>query len=546
MIGAVDLSYLSRFARMSREALQYARMPFALLSYLRAPRTTDPAEEIRVQFRQRETRFLDTLRRTIFANPTHPYYSLFQVAGCAFGDLASAVQRDGLEPTLEALRREGVFLTHDEFKGRAPIVRSGRYVPADGASWSNPLVSGGLPGMSSGSSGQSVATRTSIAFMRYQEAQLDLVWREFELAQRAHAEFRTILPSLRAFELALAAARLGHRIDRWFPAGKPSRYATPYDSATRLMVATANLAGARMPYPEPLPPNDFLPVAAWIARQREKGVSCALTGFVSPAVRIAATAIDHGLDIRGTIFFVGGEALTFAKRATVEAAGAEIYPRYHTTEIGNIGHACRQMRTGNSVHLYREAVAVIVCKRPAPLSGVEVDSLHFTALLASAPRILINVEMEDSGVISESRCDCAFACAGLTTVIHDIASFGKLTGQGVTLVGTDLVSVLEQRLPALLGGRVGDFQLVEREAAGGTQIVLYVSPRVAVSAEAARQCFLEELRSRFGGSLAVGLWTHAQALEAVIEEPIAGSTGKVLPLHLLGVRRDGEVPGRLV
>ena len=135
------------------------------------------------------------------------------------------------------------------------------------------------------------------------------------------------------------------------------------------------------------------------------------------------------------------------------------------------------MKTGILLHLYREAVAVIVHKRPAPLSAVQVDSLHFTALLPSAPRILINVEMEDSGVIAEGRCDCAFTRAGLTTVIHDIASFGKLTGQGVTLVGTDVVSVLEQRLPALLGGRVGDFQLVEREGGGETLIVLYVSPR---------------------------------------------------------------------
>ena len=65
--------------------------------------------------------------------------------------------------------------------------------------------------------------------------------------------------------------------------------------------------------------------------------------------------------------------------------------------------------------------------------------------------------MEDSGVITESRCDCAFAGAGLTTEIRDIASFGKLSGHGVTLVGTDLVSVLEGRSPTLLGGRVGDF-----------------------------------------------------------------------------------------
>lgn len=122
----------------------------------------------------------------------------------------------------------------------------------------------------------------------------------------------------------------------------------------------------------------------------------------------------------------------------------------------------------------------------------------------------------------------------MTTVIHDIASFGKLSGHGVTLVGTDLVSVLEQRLPALLGGRVGDFQLVEREHSGRTEIVLYVSPRVRASADAARQCFLEELQRVFGGSLAAGIWTHADAISAVIAEPVAGSTGKILPLHLLG------------
>lgn len=194
--------------------------------------------------------------------------------------------------------------------------------------------------------------------------------------------------------------------------------------------------------------------------------------------------------------------------------------------------------TGNSVHLYRDAVAAIAHRRPAPLSGVDVDALLFTTLLPTSPRILINVDMEDSGVIAESRCDCAFARAGLTTVIHDIASVGKLSGHGVTLVGTDLVSVLEQGLPSRLGGRVGDFQLIERENGGQTAIVLYVSPRVQTTAEAARRCFLEELRRLFGGSLAAGIWTDANAISAVIAEPIAGATGKVLPLHLLGLRRD--------
>lgn len=523
------------------DGIRLLRMPFALLSYVRSPRLDDPEREIRNQLAQRESRFLDTVRRTIFAARDHPYQRLFQQAGCTYEDFAGAVRRDGLETALEAVRRAGVFLTHEEFKGRAPIIRSGRRIAASAASWNNPLVAGGLFGMSSGSSGDSIRTSESTAFLRYQEAHLAPLWRELGFTGRAHIELRPTMPSLRAFELGLGAARIGYRVDRWFPAGHPARKAVAYRAATRTMVALANLAGARMPYPKTLPANDFAPVARWIAAQRARGIACAVTGMVSPSVRVAAAALDHGLDIRGTIFSVGGEALTSAKRAVFEEAGAEVYSRYHITEIGDIGHGCRQIRSGNSVHLYHEAVAAIVHTRAAAMSGVEISSLFFSTLLPSSPRVLINAEMDDSGVLSRSSCDCTFSRLGWTTVISDLASFGKLTGHGVTLVGTDLVAVLEHHLPAILGGRAGDFQLVEREAGAQTEIVLYVSPRVQTSAAAAKQCFVAELSKHTGGSMAAGLWTSARAFDAVITEPIAGATGKVSSLHLLGVRRSATV-----
>ncbi len=519
---------------MRGDAVRYARMPFAVLAYLRAPRLAEPVGEIRAQWEQREARFLDTLRRTVFADPAHPYHRMFQLAGCAFGDLAGAVKRDGLEPTLEALRRAGVFLTHDEFKGRAPIIRSGEHLPAGGATFNNSLVRGGLVGSSSGSRGTPVPTLQSVAFMRHYEAQLALLWSEFDLGGRAHADLRSILPSLRSIETCLAASRLGHRIDRWFPVVGSRRRALHYRAVTRLVALTAELAGAGMPRPEYLPPNDFRPVAEWIERQRSRGLSCAITSMVSSGVRVAAAALDHGLDIHGTIFLGGGEAVTPAKRAVVESAGADIYPRYHITEIGNIGHACRQMRGRNSVHVYTDSVAVIGHRRTAPLSGVEVNSLLFTTLLPQAPRVLVNVEMDDSGLIAAGQCDCAFARAGLSTVIHDVASFGKLTGHGVTLVGTDIVAILEERLPAALGGRVGDFQLVERDVGRQTQIVLHVSPRVRASPATVHRCFLDELRREWGGAYAAGSWMHADAIRVVVAEPLAGRTGKVLPLHLLG------------
>ena len=72
---------------MMREVLRYAGMPFAVLAYLRAPRLVDPLAEVRAQWEQRETHFLDTLRRTVFSDPAHPYHRMFQLAGCEFGDL---------------------------------------------------------------------------------------------------------------------------------------------------------------------------------------------------------------------------------------------------------------------------------------------------------------------------------------------------------------------------------------------------------------------------------------------------------------------------
>jgi hypothetical protein len=199
------------------------------------------------------------------------------------------------------------------------------------------------------------------------------------------------------------------------------------------------------------------------------------------------------------------------------------------------------MKTGNCVHLFHDGLAVISHHRRAPLSDTEVNSLLFTPLLPFAPFVLINAEMDDSGVIEPAHCDCSFSRFGFTQQVRDISSFGKLTGQGMTLIGTDLLRILEETLPARLGGAAGDYQLVEHEGSSQTQLTLRVSPRVRVSsAEKVRGCFLNELRKCYGGALAARTWSHAEGVDVVIAEPFSTPTGKVLPLHLLasGVERS--------
>jgi len=514
-------------------------MAYGVYELLRYPPIRDHAAWLAEQMAHREPRFLDLSRRIVFSNPQHPYHQMFRLAGCSYEDLARSVGSQGLEAALSSLATQGVFLTHDEFKGKTPIVRGGQEIPSHPASWSNPLARGHLEGRSGGSRSSGTPTRFSPQAQVYRELYDDLVTREFGLARRVRLCLGPILPSTVTFTQGLRLARAGQRLEQWFSTAGALHEERPYRAVTHFLVRLARLLGAPVPFPIDLPANDFTPVAQWIARRKQEGRACVMRSLVSPALRVAAAARDASLDIAGTIFVVGGEALTDAKRAGFEAVGCDVYPRYTISEVGPIGFACRQMRTGNCVHVFHDSVAVVSRVRRAPLAGIDVNSLLFTTLLPFAPRFLINVDMDDAGILEPATCQCQFSAAGMSLQVRDIFSYGKLTGQGVTLYGTDVVHILEQALPRRFGGAAGDYQLVESEGTRQTQLVLRVSPRIvsgagnAATAEV-RDFFLAEIRRCYGGSLAARLWQHSAGVEVVFEEPLTTPSGKVLPLHVLG------------
>ena len=509
-------------------------MTFGIWDLLRQPKT-DPMAALQFQMEHREEHFLDLARRVVFSNPQHPYYKLFQVAGCTWDDLANEVRRHGLEPVLEKLAAAGVYLTHDEFKGKTPLVRGGCEIPCGPQLLLNPLVRGYWVATSSGSRSRGTPTPRSTRSQIYREVPHRLRSREFGLAERTGVQVRPILPSTSGFGNNLIGSRLGETPARWFAASGRRQDEGHYRAATRFIVRFARFMGAGLPMPEYLPENDFSPVAHYIAQLKSQGRACVMHSYVSPAVRVAAAARDAGLDIAGTLFMVDGEALTDARRACIEAAECDVYPRYVISEVGAIGYACRRMRTGNRVHVLRDGIAVVSRRRRAPLTDVEVNSLMFTTLLPFAARFLINAEMDDAGVLEPVACDCEFARAGMSWQIRDIFSYGKLTGQGVTLIGSDVVRLIENVLPERFGGGPGDYQLIECDGGRQAQLELRISPRTgARSPGEVRDFLLREIRGCYGGSLASRLWTHSDGLQAVIAEPLATSSGKVLPLHLLG------------
>jgi len=501
----------------------------------------DWKSRIRQNLEHREDIWLDTLHNTVFSRQSNPYHVMFKLAGCSYEDLVQLVRQGGIEDTLKKLRFAGVYLDHDEFKGFKPIVRSGKAIAATTESFANPIITGWFHGSSGGSRSAGTMTCTGTEQLMHLTAYAALNAEEFSLGGFPYVIARPTLPSIAGLLFCLLYSRIGCAVGPWFAFGGRLSNSLHYRILTAYIVALARWHGSRAPFPRHLPPNDFSPVARWIARQPKQMHRCALQAVASTGVRIASAALAEGLDISGTLFFSGGEALTDAKRRAIEAAGAEVFPAYWISEIGQIGHSCRQMNTGNRVHLFRDTVAVITDPREAPFSNSKVNSLLFTTLLPHAPYIFINVEMQDAGLLDEKRCDCVYQKVGFTQQISGIYSYGKLTGHGMTLVGTDIVHILEQSLPARFGGSPGDYQLVEQEGTNQTEILLRISPRIRIkSPETVQRYLLNSFRQYNGGALAYRVWQHSDALRVVFEEPLLTKAGKVLPLYLSKSAKDPD------
>jgi hypothetical protein len=420
-------------------ASNYAQTARGVRAFVQTPPPADSIALVRRQLEDRELVFLDTLRRVVFDHPSHPYCQMFRLAECSHEDVANLVKRDGLEATLNQVRAAGVHLSHDELKGNTPIVRGGREIQASSTSFRNPLVKGTMRYVTSGSRGKAVQSFRSAAFTVHQEAMHEIVVREFGLKERAQVVLRPTLPSPLGLQDCAIISRKGHRLEGWYSSGQSGLYAP----ATAALVMVARISGCQIPFPKILPDNDFSSAAERVARLCKDGIPCLVSGPASPSVRLAAAALDRRLDIRGTLFLVSGESLSGAKRAVIEQAGGEPFARYGVSEMGFVGHGCREMTEGDCVHLYSNSLAAITRRHTAPLTNIEVDSLLYTTLLPTAPLILINFEVNDSGVLERANCDCEFSRIGFRWRIRDIFSFGKMTGHGITLMGTELVRLLE-------------------------------------------------------------------------------------------------------
>jgi phenylacetate-coenzyme A ligase PaaK-like adenylate-forming protein len=275
-------------------------------------------------------------------------------------------------------------------------------------------------------------------------------------------------------------------------------------------------------------------VALWAHQCMREHGRCLLVTYVSLGVRVAIAAREMGLDLTGAMFVGAGEPPTPAKVRAIRSCGASWMSSYGFTEGGMVALSCGNPSGENDLHVWRDAWAVTQNPVRVPGSTLEVDAFSFTSLMASAPKIMLNVELDDYGILDQRDCGCPMQRAGFPDHVRDIFSFRKLTGEGMTLVGSTMLRVLEETLPQRFGGSALDYQLVEEEDDGGfTRLTIVISPQVGdLDEREVIDAALDEIaRDSPGADLARAVWRDAGTLRIRREDPTWSTLGKLLSLR---------------
>jgi len=506
-----------------------ARVP----GHLRRPVGVDEARAIVAgRLAQREAGFLRLIREAVLVQPASPYRRLLELAGWEYGDVERVVRDDGVEGALKAMARAGVYLTVEEFKGRRPIVRGGVAVGGSPDALRNPLARRHVSARSSGSRGRPTHVHFGLPFIRdcavdtlvHLDAQDGVDWdKAVWEAPGAGAMFRL-----------LKYGSFGRPVARWFTPVDPaaSGLHPRYRWGSRVVRAASMLSARPLPRPEVATTVDPLPVARWMADVLRSGRVPHVLSFASAAVRLAQAAIDAGVDIAGARFVMAGEPITDARLAAARRAGIVATTRYGSIETGPIGYACLAPSAADDVHVLSDLVAVV--QAGTGVGELPEDALLVTGLRRTAPFVLLNVSMGDFAALGSRSCGCPLEGLGWTSHLSHVRSFEKLTGGGVTFLGSDVIHVLEVELPARFGGVPTDYQLVEEIEGDLPRVVLRVDPRLGpLHEDEVAEAFMRLIAQGDGGDrLMATVWAQQQTLRVERARPITTGSGKFQHLVL--------------
>jgi hypothetical protein len=478
----------------------------------------------------RERTFLHLLRSTVFDHPTSPYWTLLRWARISLDDVAEALRAQGLEATLELLLDAGVFVTLEEFKGLEPLVRPGLELPVRAEDFDNPMrqYTAALTG---GSGGRARHVRIGLGLLDHESAYHSLFYAA--CANGPAGAWLPAPPGAVGIKNALIRARMRAPIERWFSQSPPSHAPLRYRALAKSARVAARMTGSRIPPPDFTPAGDADRVARWMAECRAAGSPATLLTTPSAAVRVCKEAGRRDLDVSGSFFVIVGEPYTSAKAAVIADAGCSAASHYAMVEAGMIGLACRAPAEPDDVHLVSDKIATIQRDRLTGPNAEAVPALFHTTLLPISPKVMLNVESGDYGVLEERECGCGVLPPAFRRHLHTIRSYEKLTSEGMHFTSEDLLDLLERFLPGRFGGHPTDYQFVEREDLGLPKVTLVVSPAVGPldPAEIVR-AILRFLRRRgVGQELMAEVWANGDTLQVVRAEPRVTAAGKIQALE---------------
>ncbi|MBM3789093.1 MAG: hypothetical protein FJW35_01955 [Acidobacteria bacterium] len=517
----------------------YWRFAVSLRRFLCRSVTVEEASAVvRERMQRRGDNFLRQAERSVFGYPRSPYLPLFRVAGIGMDDLRAWTRADGLEGTLRRLREAGVYFSFEEFKGRRPALRRGREIRIRPADFDNPFLSPAYEGTTSGSTGAGTRVALDLDHLAAIACNVLLVHEAHGTKRMPSAVWFGMPPDLSSLYAILLAARIGQTPRAWFstPTGSGARPSMKFRLIGRSFPVLARLCGTQVPDPVPLDLEQAGVLADWAVEQLKTTGNCRITTHVSKVLRICLAAAERGLDLSGTVFYCSGEPPTPAKVRGITATGARVVPTYFFMETGAVGYGCANPADENDIHFFKDMLALI--RYPATGPGdAGVESFHFTTLLPAAPKILLNVESDDCGVVEQRSCGCLLESCGFTEHLRDIRSYRKLVGEGVTLIGTEMVRILEDVLPSRFGGSPFDYQLHEEEDERGfTRLTLLVSPSVGAMDELqVARAVLDSLgRSSGSARMAADAWQQARTLRVKRADPVWNPRGKFMSIIRTG------------
>lgn len=525
----------------------YGRFAFGLRRFLRDQITLEEARAVvHRRLNEREENFLRVARKGVFGYRHSPYLPLLKNAGCEYGDLESIVLSKGIEAALRMLREAGVYFSFEEFKGRESVVRGGHTYHVRPHDFDNPWLRHAYYGETGGTTGAGTRVYFDLHSMAERVPQNMLHLEAHGTLSMPRGIWRGGLPNIVGISNLLNGAKMGRIPRRWFSPIMDNERRVPmkYRLANEYILRMGQLCGIRFPRPEPVRLDEAWKIAEWMAETVRAEGACQLGAYASLALRVAVAAEEKGIDLTGAVFSGGGEPPTEAKVAAIKRTGARVVPTYYFSEAGAVGYMCANPADCNDQHFMRDHLALIQHPRKVPGTEIEVDAFLFTSLLPSANKILLNVESDDYGTVERRSCGCLLERYGFTEHIRHIRSFRKMTGEGMTLVGSELEKILQEDLPRRFGGSPLDYQFLEEEDERGfTRISIIVSPTVSLASEQdVIDTVLDGLaRGSEGADGARATWSQAKTLRVRRMKPVWTARGKLMPLHL--AKREDERKG---